>query len=136
MIIKLATSVRNAMAQAILDALDAGSGAAVMEFYDGAMPASLGAVTTQVLLGTVTFSDPVGTISGGVLTFGTVTQDSAADASGTATWVRLATSAGTAVIDGDVTNNAGSGFVKLNTTTIASGGPIQVNSGSLTMPGG
>lgn len=136
MIIKLATSVRNAMAQAILDALDVGSGPAVLEFYDGAMPANLGAVTTQVLLGAVTFSDPSGTISGGVLTFGTVTQDSAADASGTASWVRIKASTGTVVIDGDVTNTGGTGFVKMNTTAIVAGGPIQVSSGALTMPGG
>lgn len=137
MIIKLTTAVRNAMAQAILDALDAGSGAAVMEFYDGTQPAGPStAVTSQVLLGTLTFSDPAGSIANGVLTFGSVTQDSAADASGTAAWVRLKTSAGTAVADIDVTNTAGTGGIKLNTTTIVAGGPIQITSLTITMPGG
>jgi len=137
MIIKLTTAVRNSMAQAILDALDAGSGAAALKFYTGAQPAGPAtAVTDQVLLGTLTFSDPAGSISAGVLTFGAVTHDSAADATGTATWVRLETSAGAAVMDGDVTNTAGAGFVKMNTTSIVAGGPIQVSSGSLTMPGG
>lgn len=137
MIIKLITAVRNAMAQAILDALDAGSGAAVLKVYTGTQPADPSvAITDQVLLGTLTFSDPSGTITGGVLTFGGITQDSAADASGTAAWVRLQTSAGAAVMDGDVTNTGGTGFLKLNTVTIAAGGPIQITSGSLTMPGG
>lgn len=137
MIIKLATAIRNAMAQLIKDAIDAGGGAGTMGFYSGTVFSdNTATITDQVLLGTVTFSDPCGTISGGVLTFAAVTQDSAADASGTATCCVLRDSTGAVVAVGDVTNNAGTGFVKLNTTTIAAGGPIQVSSGALTMPGG
>jgi len=137
MILKLTTAIRNAMAQVIKDAIDAGSGAGTMDFYSGTVfPDTSATITDQVLLGTVVFSDPCGSISGGVLTFGSVTQDSAADASGTATCCVLRDSTGAVVAVGDVTNNAGSGFVKINTTTIAAGGPIQVSSGTLTMPGG
>lgn len=135
--VKIATSVRNAMAAAIKNALEAGSGAAVLKVYTGAQPATPEtAVTTQTLLGTLTFSDPVGSTTGGVLTFDSITQDAGADASGTAAWVRLQDSAGNAVMDGDVTNSAGTGFLKLNTVTIAEGGPLQIPSATLTMPGG
>lgn len=135
--IKLTTALRNAMGDLILAALNAGSGAAVLKFYTGTQPAGPDtAVTSQTLLGTLTFSDPAGSTADGVVTFGAITQDSAADASGTAAWVRLCDSAGAAVLDGDVTNNAGTGFVKINTTSILTGGPIQCTSATLTMPGG
>lgn len=135
--IKLTTALRDAMGDLILAALNAGSGAGVIKFYTGTQPAGPGtAVTSQTLLGTLTFSDPAGATSGGVITFDTITQDAAADASGTATWVRLTDSTGAAVIDGDVTTNAGTGFVKMNTTSVIEGGPIQIASATLTMPGG
>lgn len=137
MIFKLTTAIRNAMAQTIKEALDAGSGPGVLEIYSGTVfPTVAATITDQVLLGTLTFSDPCGTISGGVLTFGTVTQDAAADASGTATCCVLRDSAGNVVAVGDVTNTAGNGFAKINTTSIAAGGPIQCSAGVLTMPGG
>jgi hypothetical protein len=124
-IIRFKGTVRNAMAQVILDALDAGSGAGVLEFYTGSMPATPDvAVTTQTKLGTLTLSDPSGTISNGVLTFLTITQDNAADATGDATWVRLFDSNGVVVTDMDVTDEAGTGAVKINTIHIVIGGPI------------
>jgi len=136
-VIKLTTAVRNAMGDAILAALDAGSGPATLEVYTGTQPAGPAtAITDQVLLGTLTFSDPAGSTSGGVITFGAITQDTAADATGTAAWVRLRDSTGAAVMDGDATVSAGTGFFKLNTLSIVAGGPIQATSGTLTMPGG
>ena len=135
--IKLTTAVRNAMGDAILTALNAGSGAATLDVYTGTQPAGPAtAVTDQVLLGTLTFSDPAGSTSGGVITFGAITQETAADATGAAAWVRLRDSTGAAVMDGDVTVTAGTGLLKLNTLSIVAGGPIQVTSGTLTMPGG
>lgn len=35
----------------------------------------------------------------------------------------------------DVTNNAGTGAVKMNTTTIVAGGPIRITSASCTIGG-
>lgn len=136
-IIKLTAAVRNAMGDAILAALNAGSGPALLKVYSGTQPAGPAtAITDQVLLGTLTCSDPAGSTSGGILTFDTITQDSAADATGTASWVRLCDSSGAGVMDGDVTVTAGAGFYRLNTLSIVAGGPIQATSGTLTMPGG
>ena len=47
----------------------------------------------------------------------------------------MADNSGDAVADFDVTNNAGSGAIKLNTTTIVAGGPIAMTSFAITMPG-
>ena len=135
-IMRLKVGLRNAIAQLIIDAFDAGSGPGTIEFYDGSMPAGPAtAVTSQVLLGVLTCSDPSASASGGVLTFASVTQDSAADASGTATWARVKDSTGSAVADFDVTNEAGTGAIKVNTTTIYAGGPIQMTSFTITMGG-
>lgn len=135
-IIKLSTATRTAMANAIIAQIDADSGAATLKFYTGTQPAGPGtAITDQVLLGTLTCSDPAATASAGVITFDAITQDSAADDSGTATWARLADNSGDAVADFDVTNNAGFGAIKLNTTTVVAGGPIAITSFTITMPG-
>jgi hypothetical protein len=135
-VIKLTTAARTALAQALLDAFDTGANPCLLKFYDGAQPAGPStAVTTQVLLGTLTCSDPIGSAANGALTFGSITQDGSADASSTATWARLLDGAGNAVADFDVTNTAGTGAIKLNTTTIVAGGPIQVNSFVITMAG-
>lgn len=127
-IIKLSAAVRNGMAQQIIDALDAGAGPAGLLFYTGTQPAGPDtAVTSQTLLGTLTCSDPAGSKAAGVITFSAITQDSAADATGAATWARLQDSDGVAVADFDVTNEAGTGAIKLNTVNIVQGGPIQMS---------
>lgn len=135
-VIKLAVAVRQDMAQAIIDKIDAGAGAATLKFYTATQPAGPDtAISSQTLLGTLTCSDPSATKSAGVITFEAITQDSAADATDTATWARLADSTGAAVADFDVTNEAGSGAIKLNTTSIVSGGPILMNSLTITIGG-
>lgn len=135
-VLKLSLAARTALAQALLDKFDAASGPCTIKFYTGAQPAGPGtAVTTQTLLGTLTCSDPMGVAAAGALTFNAVFQDSAADATGTATWARLLDGAGVAQGDFDVTDEAGSGVVKMNTTSIISGGPIQVSSFVITIGG-
>lgn len=129
MYIKLAADKANILALALIAIFDDGSGNATIAIYTGSIPATpLTAVTTQTLLGTLTCSDPVGTATDNVITFGTITQDSAADASGTAAWARIFNADGDAVFDVDVTNAAGTGVIKLNTTTIVAGGPISITS--------
>lgn len=133
-ITRFSSAVKSTLAQSIITAIDAGGSNATLQFYTGTMPAtpSVG-VSTQVLLGTLLCSRPVATESNGVITFAAITQDSSADNTGTATWVRLSTSAGIAIADYDVTDNAGSGSVKLNTTSIVVGGPILVTSFVITI---
>ena len=114
------------MATQALNAIDAGSGAGYLEIYTGTMPADLGAITDQTKLGTLTFSDPCGGVTGNTLTFASITGDSAADATGTAAWCRLYDSDATVIADGDVGTSGA--FLNLNTVAIVAGGPIEVTS--------
>ena len=120
----------------IIARINGGAGPGEFRFYTGTMAATPGtAIGAQVLLGTVVCSDPCATHADGVITFAAFTEDPSTDADGTATWVRVCDSTGAGVIDGDVTNNAGTGFVKLNTTAIVAGGPLRVLSAVLTVGG-
>lgn len=128
-ILRLVTALQDACLLPIKTAIDAGPGAGKMDIYDGTIPTNANtAITTQVKLGTVTFSDPCGSIATNALTMAAITQDSAADASGTATWARITDSTGATVGDIDVTTTGGGGLLQLNTTSIVLGGPIVVTS--------
>lgn len=136
MILRFAPALRGDIADLIISYLDAGAGPAIIEFYTGAIPTALGdALTGQVKLGTLTCSDPAATQTAGVITFGAITQDSAADASGTAAWAYIKDSTGAIVHAVDVTDNAGDGFIKVNTTTVVAGGPIAITSLTITVGG-
>lgn len=136
MILRLSPALRSDIADLWISYFGAGGGPAVIEFYTGAIPTALGdALTDQVKLGTLTCSDPAATQTAGVITFGTITQDSAADASGTAAWAYIKDSTGAIVNAVDVTDNAGDGFIKVNTTTIVAGGPIAITSLTITVGG-
>lgn len=101
-------------------------GGALLRLYDGARPATGGAATT--LLAQLTCATPfAAAASAGVLTAGAITQDAAADATGTATWFRLVQSDGTThVLDGDV-GTSGSDL-NLNSVSIVAGGTVDVTS--------
>lgn len=134
-IARFATTVKNSMLTPIRDAIDAGSGAGTIKIYTSPMPTlPSDAITTQTLLGTLTFSDPSGaTPSGGVFTASAITQDSSADATGTAAWARIADSAGVVVMDMDVTVTGGGGAMQMNTTSIVVGGPILITAMTVTI---
>lgn len=136
MIYKLLTSLRTTIATDIVTALSAGAGAPTIEIYTTPQPANPAtAITTQTLLGILTCSDPVGTVTSGVLTFDPITDEPTAAADGTAVWARLKDGDGLALIDVDITNLAGDGALKMNSTTVITGGPIQISSFSISVGG-
>ena len=124
------------MLAALLAALDAGSGPAVIEFYSGTQPANgNAALAGNTLLGTLVCTDPAGSApSGGVFTFSAITEDSIADATGTCTFVRIKDAAGTTVADADASATGGGGSVQLNTVSIVAGGPIRISSATISIP--
>ena len=91
-------------ANAIADALAARCDGGTIQIRDGAQPATADtAITTQVLLATCTFGSPAFLAAvAGVATAHAITQDAAADATGTASWFRVLTSTGLTVMDGTV----------------------------------
>lgn len=126
MALAYATTLRNAM----LDEITAAAGAsALLRIYDGSRPATGGTATTLLaeLTCNATFAPAA---SGGVLTLNSITQDSSANATGTATWFRLVTSGGTFVLDGSV-GTSGSDL-NLTTTSIVSGQPVSITSFTIT----
>lgn len=130
-------NLRNPLADAIIAAIDAGAGPGTLKFYTGTQPASADdALSGNTLLGTLTFDDPCGTKSNGVITFGVITEDSSADATGTATWARIQDSAGNVVFDCDVSGIGGGGSIEMNDVDIVAGGPIQIDSFAITVPAG
>lgn len=130
-----------AVADAGLDAMFGGTicQSAIIEIWSdaGTQPAAGGGSSgSSVLLAELTMHATTpwtGAASGGVLTAGAITQDSSANATGTALWFRLKTAGGTALLDGSV--GVGSGFdLNINSTSIASGGIVAVNSFTITQP--
>lgn len=127
MTLGMSETLRNNRADEI--AALAGS-AALLEIYDGTRPATGGAATT--LLAQLTCGTPFApAASGGDLTANSISDDTDANNTGTATWWRLTDSGGTHVTDGDARASGdpdnGEELV-LDTTSIVSGGNVSVTS--------
>lgn len=130
MALAYSTTIRHAMLDAITTA--AGNGA-LLRIYDGSRPATGGTATTllaELTCGTP-FAAAAGTPTTGRLDLSAITQDSSANATGTATWFRIVKSDGTTfVMDGDV-GTSGSDL-NLTTTSITSTQPVSVTSFTIT----
>lgn len=105
------TAARDAQMTAVRDLLPGGQ----IRIYNGTKPAALG-TPAGTLCATLTLSTPAGTVSGGVLTIGSVTQTAASHVSCTPTFIRYTTSGGTAVADIDI--GAGAGNVQFTGTVV------------------
>lgn len=132
--IRILAAVRNAMLDLIKTAIDAGAGAGTLKLYSGTQPADANtALSGNTLLATLTFTDPsAAAASAGVLTFSAITEDSAADATATATFGRVQDSNGVVVFDGDVGTSGA--MIVLNTASIVTGGPVRVTTATITLP--
>lgn len=112
---------------AMMDAITTRAGnAALLRIYDGSRPATGGTATT--LLAELVCGTPFAAgASNGVLTLGAITQDSSANATGTATWFRIVKADGTThVLDGNV-GTSGSDL-NLTTTSIVATQPVSITS--------
>jgi len=93
--------------------------------YSGTQPSgggTAGTILAELVCDGTAFA---GAASGGVLTLNGVTADSAANATGTASWFRITTSADGWVMDGDVsTQAAGTGDLQLDDTSIVLNGNV------------
>jgi len=125
-------ALRSARSQKIIDLINAGVGPGTMAFYTTPQPATGAAITTQTLLGTVTYSEPAGTVSNGVLTFATIADDVSVDNDGIVAWTRSFDGDGNFVIDMTATDNTGAGPVKMPSLQVYAGGILHPVSASLT----
>jgi hypothetical protein len=134
---RLSTAARTAAADAVVDLLDAGSGAATIEIRSGSQPATANTTATGTLLATFTLADPAfGAASSGVATMASTPRTTTGVAAGDAGWFRAKDSSGTAVYDGSVTATGGGGQIELATVTISVGLTVELTSATVTMPAG
>jgi hypothetical protein len=133
MALRLSTDTRNKACDAIVDDVDAGSGAGTIQIRTGSQPTNVADAAQGTLLATLTFSDPAfGAASTGVATASAITSDTNADASGTAGHFRILDSDGNIVADG--TCGQGTGDLSFDNSVIVAGGTVAISSMTLTMP--
>lgn len=129
--LKYSLVVKNAQEAVLRTTLGAN---ALINIYSGTQPASPDtAITSQVLLATLTASATFGTESGGIETLNAITAGTGTAGAGTggtqATWFRMTTSGGTAHIDGTVGTSGCD--LNLGATLIVTGEQVSVSSWSI-----
>ena len=125
--------ISNAAANAEIDALTALLNTGYLRIYDGTQPANVDtAISDQTLLAELRFgATAFGAGSSGVATANAITQDSSANATGTAAWFRALGSNGTsAVADGSVGTSGAD--LNLNSVAIQSEAAVSVTSMTIT----
>jgi hypothetical protein len=130
---KYSDTMVNAEANAVGDALNTG----YIRIYDGSQPADADtAVGAQVLLAELRFgADAFPAAVAGVLTANAITDDSSANATGTASWARILASNGTTVwFDGSVGTVTAN--VILNTVSIVAGAVVSCSALTFTVSKG
>ena len=129
MTISYATATRNAKMDAITTQI---STSGLIRIYSGTPPADCNtALSGNTQLAELACSSTfAGSAASGVLTANSITADSSADATGTATFFRVLTSGGTAKIQGTVGTSGTDMIIK--STAIASGAQVSISSFVLT----
>lgn len=123
----IANAVRSAMCDAFVDSLDAGSGSGKVKIYTTAK---------GTLLVTINLNKPAfGSASNGVATIDSdPTVSGTAVSDGAAAVAEFTDSDDNIKFEGTVTATGGGGAVTLASTTIANGGTVAINGGTITMP--
>ena len=131
----ITTSARSVAADAVVDLVDAGTPPGLLKLYSGSVPADVNAgLGGATLLGTLTFSTTAfGAASSGVATAASITSDTSADATATATFFRITNAAGTAIIQGTVGTSGCD--LNLSSVSITLGGTIAVSALTYTQSG-
>lgn len=129
-VLKLSTTGRNASVNAIAALLDGGT----IEIYNGTMPTNpQTAISSQTLLSELALdATAFGAASTGVATAAAIVDDASANATGTASWARLA--GGGTVIDCNVGEAADDCVITLDEKDIVAGGTVSITSFTLTQP--
>lgn len=131
---RLTNAAASAAANAVVDLIDAGAGAGTIKIYSGTIPTNADtAIGAQVLLATLTFSDPAfGNAADGVATASAITSDTSADATNTAAWARIADSTGATVMD--VTVGTSGDDINFNTVSFVTGATVAITALTYTQP--
>lgn len=115
-------ALKTARMNAVIAAIDAGSGPGVLEICSAAYAS---------ILASIALADPSFTESAGVITMaGVPRSDASADNTGTAAVARIKDSNGVTVVDG-LTVGVGTGDVQLNSTALSAGQSVTITSGTI-----
>ena len=140
---RISIAAANYMLDALVTYLDAGAGSpqhATIEVFTASQPANPDTAEAGTRLGTLVCSRPSFGAAADAgsntsrITANTITEDSSADATGTAAWARLKRGDGLVVLDGDVTATGGGGTFEFNTVSFVAAGPIRVTSLVINLP--
>jgi len=127
MAIAYVTALRNSRMAEVTAEIDAGSAGGTIKIYNGTRPATGGSATT--LLAELTFaSTSFGAPSSGRITANTISPDTDANATGTASWFRIAGSNGAFVADGTAGLTGSGADLELNSVSIGAGQRVEVTS--------
>ncbi len=132
MTISLAVARRNEMLDAIVNELNSGK----LRIYSGTPPATADtALSGNTLLAELTMNaTSFGAASSGTITANAITSDSAADATGTASFFRIYQSDGSTIVyQGSVTATGGGGDLQLSTVSLVANAVIAVSSLTLSL---
>lgn len=129
MALSYSTTVRNNRLDEITAAIGSNG---LARIYSGTPPVNVGAsLSGNTQLAELALSATAApTASAGQLSFNTITDDVSADATGTATFFRLVTSGGSAVVQGTVGTSGAD--INFNTVSFSSGGTVSLTSLVLT----
>lgn len=129
--LSFAVARRNEALDAVRDNFNSGK----LRIYAGTVPADAdAALGGATLLAELTYNATAfGASSAGVITANAITEDSSADATGTATFFRSVESDGTTTINQGTVGTSGEAL-NLNTTSIVTGAAVQVTSMTITFP--
>jgi hypothetical protein len=105
-----------------------------LRIYSGTRPATPAtAITTQVLLAELRFANPAAaSVTNGVITFDTISPDTSANATGTASWARCLKSDGTTAVC-DMNVGTSDANIIVTTTAISAGVQVSVTSATVTV---
>ena len=130
MSLSITPDINGARLAGLLAYLDSGTGPAAIRIYDGTRPALPTDAASGTLLVVITLTDPCGAVTGGTASLTQAAADQIT-ASGTATWARIVRGGDSTGIDGDVSDNAGTGDVKINDVQLWAGGFVALVSAVL-----
>lgn len=124
-------ALRNSRLDLITALIDAGATGGVITFYAGARPATGGTATT-ILAELVMSATSFPAAAAGAMTANAITNDAAANNTGTATWFRIEDSNGLFVMDGDIGVTGSGKDMEVNTVDVVTGVEVSVTAFTIT----
>lgn len=142
MTLSMSNAAAIAACDSVVDLADIGTtdAQASVSIYSGTPPANTdtalsgNTVLAELEMANPAFGAAVDAAPGGRAAAGAITDDTAADATGTATFFRIFDRDNVALIQGSVTVTAGGGDMEINSIAIQIGSKVEITSLTVTIP--